>query len=56
LTPEEVRKTPYLLVGSVDDIADTLLMRREQLGVSYLVAFERDMDSLAPVVARLAGT
>jgi probable F420-dependent oxidoreductase len=56
VTPDEVRQTPYLLIGSVDDIVETLLTRREQLGVSYLVVFERDMESFAPVVARLAGT
>jgi hypothetical protein len=55
LTPEEVRQTPYLLVGSIDEIVNTLLTRREQHGVSYLVVFERDMEPFAPVVARIAG-
>lgn len=55
LTPEEVRETPYLLVGTVDEIIETLLSRRERWGISYVVVFERDMDAFAPVVSRLAG-
>jgi probable F420-dependent oxidoreductase len=55
MTPDEVRQTPYLLIGSIDDIVETLLMRRQQLGISYLVVFERDMDAFSPVVARLSG-
>jgi probable F420-dependent oxidoreductase len=56
LTPAEVRETPYMLIGTIDDIAETLNTRREQFGISYLVVFERDMEAFAPVVARLAGT
>ena len=55
LTPEEVRQTPYLLIGAVDEIVETLQARRAQLGISYVVVFERDMEAFAPVVARLAG-
>ena len=51
-----VLETPYLLVGSVEEICETLRERREQYGISYLTVFERDMDAFAPVVARLAGT
>jgi probable F420-dependent oxidoreductase len=56
LTPEEVRETPYLLIGTVDEIVEAIRMRREQYGISYLVVFERDMEPFAPVVSRLAGT
>ncbi|MGH2560694.1 MAG: TIGR03621 family F420-dependent LLM class oxidoreductase [Thermomicrobiales bacterium] len=55
LTPADVRETPYLLIGTVDEIAETLRARREQYGISYLVVFEKDMESFAPVAARLAG-
>jgi probable F420-dependent oxidoreductase len=56
LTPADVLESPYLLVGSVDGIVETVQARRERFGVSYLVVFERDMEAFAPVVARLAGT
>jgi probable F420-dependent oxidoreductase len=55
LTPAEVLDTPCLLLGTIDTIVDALRERRERLGISYLVVFERDMEAFAPVVARLAG-
>jgi probable F420-dependent oxidoreductase len=56
LTPEQVLADPYLLIGTVEHMVETLQRRREQLGFSYLQVFFQDMDALAPVVARLAGT
>ncbi len=55
LTPEVILSVPYLLIGSVDQICADLLARREQFGISYITIFERSMEALAPVVARLAG-
>lgn len=51
-----VRETPYVLLGTVDEICETLRQRRERYGISYLTVFERDMEAFAPVVATLAGT
>jgi hypothetical protein len=50
-----VRETPYLLIGIVEEIVETLRARRPTLGISYVVVFERDMEALAPVLARPAG-
>lgn len=36
-------------------MVEDLLVRRERWGFSYYVIFERDIDTFAPVVARLAG-
>jgi probable F420-dependent oxidoreductase len=55
LSPEEVRETPYLLIGTVDDIVATLHTRRDRWGISYVVVFEWDMEAFSPVVARLSG-
>jgi probable F420-dependent oxidoreductase len=55
-TPEQVASSASFLVGSVDTIVETLQERRERLGVSYVMVFDRVMDAFAPVVARLAGT
>lgn len=55
LTPEVILSVPYLLIGSVDQICADLLARREQFGISYITIYERSMEALAPVVARLAG-
>jgi probable F420-dependent oxidoreductase len=55
-TREQVLDSASFLIGSVDAIVDTLHARRERLGVSYVMIFDRVMDAFAPVVARLAGT
>ena len=45
-----------VLVGTIDEICDTLVQRREQWGVSYVVVGDDLFEAFAPVVARLAGT
>jgi probable F420-dependent oxidoreductase len=56
LRPEEILHSPYVLVGTVDQLVEDLQARRERWGISYYVIFEPYMDDFAPVVARLAGT
>jgi probable F420-dependent oxidoreductase len=56
LTPEQLRAAPLALIGSVPEIVDTLRRRREELGFSYIVVHEAEFETLAPVVAELAGT
>ena len=51
-----VLETPYVLLGTVKEISETVWRRRERYGISYLTVFERDMEAFAPVVARLTGT
>ena len=55
VTPEHVLDDPYLLIGAVEHMVETLQRRREQFGISYLQVFFQDIDVFAPVVARLAG-
>jgi hypothetical protein len=52
----DVLESPHALIGTVEQIAETLRARREQLGISYYTVYGRDADVFAPVVARLAGT
>jgi probable F420-dependent oxidoreductase len=54
--PEEVAASPTVLIGTEDEIVDTLIERRERMGFSYWVLHDGDVDDFAPVVARLAGT
>ncbi len=56
LTPAEILESPYLLVGTVEQMVDDLHRRRERFGFSYFVVFESAIDAFAPVVGRLAGT
>jgi probable F420-dependent oxidoreductase len=54
LTVDEVLESPHLFIGSVDGLARKLQMLRERLGItSFMLG---DIDELAPVVERLAGT
>jgi probable F420-dependent oxidoreductase len=54
-TPLEIlRDSPHVLSGSVSELVDTLLQRRERWGFSYIVVREDVMEDFAPVVARLA--
>ena len=45
----------YTLVGSVDQICEQVLSNRERFGISYISVFEPDLETFAPVVARLSG-
>jgi probable F420-dependent oxidoreductase len=53
--PTLMASSPAVLVGSVDACVDTLYERRERYGFSYL-NLGADLEAVAPIVARLAGT
>ena len=55
VTHEQVWDMPAVLIGSVDQLADDLHQRREQLGFSYYVVSDHDAEAVAPLVVRLAG-
>ena len=52
---DDALNSPHALVGTIDGIVDTLLERRERYGISYVCWHDDALESLAPVVARLAG-
>lgn len=56
LTPDQLRAAPLALIGTASEIAETLQKRRQELGFSYIVVHEAEMDALAPVIAELAGS
>lgn len=56
LTPDEASATPHALIGSVEEICDQLIERRERWGISYLGLSGDQLDAFAPVVAKLTGT
>jgi probable F420-dependent oxidoreductase len=53
--PDLLADSPAVLAGDVAQCVDTLLERRERYGFSYL-NLGGDVEAVAPVVARLAGT
>ncbi len=56
LTPEEARRSPHALCGTVEQICDDLVERRETLGISAIGLSASSLDDMAPVIARLAGS
>jgi probable F420-dependent oxidoreductase len=55
LTADDILASPYVLVGTPDQMADDLCARRERWSISYVMTHEPFMEALAPVVERLAG-
>ena len=54
-TVEQLLANPYLLIGSVEQLAERIQRWRDQFGISYLVMGTEDMEAFAPVAARLTG-
>lgn len=55
LTPQQALATPHALCGTVEEIVEDLLERRERHGISSIGLSLDAMESMAPVVAALAG-
>ncbi len=56
LTPEELLRSPHVLVGSIGEICAELERHRERWGVSYWTVPASTLPAIAPVIERLAGT
>jgi len=56
MEPEQFAEHPHALIGSVDSICEQLIERRESLGISYVTFGGSVVESVAPIVERLAGT
>jgi probable F420-dependent oxidoreductase len=52
---ERVLEMPSVFVGGVDRIVELMQARRDRYGFSYYVVSDEDMETLGPVVDRLAG-
>jgi probable F420-dependent oxidoreductase len=46
---------PNVLLGSVDELIDRLVERRETYRVNYVTVQQSEVDAFAPIVAQLAG-
>lgn len=55
LSVEDVWNMPFVFIGSVEEIAAQMEERRERLGFSYFIIADDMVETLAPIVARLAG-
>jgi probable F420-dependent oxidoreductase len=50
-----VLASPFILVGTKEEIIDRLQARRERWGYSYFVVKQSSIDEFAPIVAELTG-
>jgi probable F420-dependent oxidoreductase len=55
ISPAEAAQVPLAIVGTVEEICDSLEQRRERFGLSYWVVPDSVTSEFAPVVARLSG-
>jgi len=55
LSVERVFEMPSIFIGSVDQIVDEMQKRRERYGISYYVVSDRSLETVAPIVERIAG-
>ncbi|MFI0444863.1 LLM class F420-dependent oxidoreductase [Actinomadura sp. 6N118] len=53
LTADEILETPYLLIGTEEQMAEQLRERRERYGFSYVTVHGSFMDTFGPVIERL---
>jgi probable F420-dependent oxidoreductase len=55
LTPEQVLRSPKILIGTVEEIAAEVAERRAELGLEYLVLRGGSPEELAPVLDAVRG-
>ena len=55
-SPADVLDSPAVLVGTTDEMVESLQRRRDRWQMSYHVVPIEQLDAFAPVVAQLAGT
>ena len=56
VAPDVLEDIPLGIAGTVGEICEQLVQRRERWGLNYIVVHDGELDAFAPVVARLAGT
>ena len=54
VSAEDLLDSPHIFIGSVDGFVEKFTRLRAELGISSIMVGE--VDELAPVVERLAGT
>ena len=54
-TVDDVLTSPYIAIGSFEEIADQIREVRRRTTMSYVGVFPTQMDAFAPVLAQLKG-
>ncbi|MGW0045089.1 LLM class F420-dependent oxidoreductase [Rhodococcus sp. NPDC003348] len=55
LTVEDILNSPYLAIGTYEEIADQIRAVRARTSMSYVGIFPTQMEAFAPVIAQLKG-
>ncbi|EFL30615.1 luciferase [Streptomyces viridochromogenes DSM 40736] len=55
MTVDQVLELPITLLGTVDEITEQVLARRERYGFTYFTVLEPYMEAFAPVMERVRG-
>lgn len=56
LSAEETLGSPYVAIGSHDQIIEHLHDLRELYGISYFSVHDADFDAMTPIISKVAGT
>jgi uncharacterized protein YqfA (UPF0365 family) len=56
LSIDQILESPYLLIGTVDQMVTELIARRQRYGISYVAVFGDSVAPFCQVVSRLAGS
>jgi len=56
ITPEDALSMPHVLVGTIDEMAESVRRWRDRWGISYITWSADVMEDLAPLVERLSGS
>jgi len=52
---EELLKIPHIMIGTIEQIVEDVLERRERYGISHVIVPGDAADDMAPLVQRLSG-
>ncbi len=50
-----LKRFPHAAVGSVDEVCEELIRRREEFGFSYITVGDAHLDAFLPIIEKLAG-
>jgi hypothetical protein len=53
MTAEELLDTPFVLIGTVEEMAEQIIRNRERFGFSYYTVHGPYMEAFAPVIERV---
>jgi hypothetical protein len=53
MTVDELLDTPFLLIGTADQMAEQVVRNRDRYGFTYLTVHDSYLEAFAPVIDRL---